>query len=155
MSPANKWVLVAGEQKRGKALNSSKLTVSKFPRKTCSLSFRVTCRHKISLLHCFLEFRCLIVFHLIQTWLLPFYLLWCPRGVIYQLFNNYSPKSKWALLNIYQDDVEVNIIHHWSLGLRRIIVLAIFSEVNIKNHKKNTKKPQTRLFGIVVSMQPW
>ena len=38
------------------------------------------------------------------------------------LFNNYSPKAKQILLNIYRDEVEVNI-QQYLLSLRRIIVL--------------------------------
>ena len=39
------------------------------------------------------------------------------------IFSNYSPKVNGTLVNIYRDEVEVNI-HQCSLSLRRIIVLA-------------------------------
>ena len=41
-----------------------------------------------------------------------------PRAVI---FNSYSPKAKWILVNIPRDEVEGNI-HQYSLRLRRITV---------------------------------
>ena len=42
---------------------------------------------------------------------------WMEIRLNYMLFNNYSPKAKWLLVNIHRDEVEVNIYHNlWAWG---------------------------------------
>jgi hypothetical protein len=52
------------------------------------------------------------------------------------VFNNYSPKAKWILVNIYPDEVEVDI-YQYSLSLRRIInIIYITTQVNVRESGK-------------------
>ena len=66
--------------------------------------------------------------------------LCAPYSDTRRIFNNYSPKAKWILVNIYRDEVEVNI-HQYSLSLRRMIVLVYTNEAtSILTHAKKVSK---------------